>query len=243
MDRTKRAACGSPARLLAGGCDLSTPTAPPRASRMTPRTAPDAAGPQRRPTLATAATRLAKTLHQGVARLADDPVRRELDHRFFADVLGHDAGHARTQFVFEVHPRAGGEHSMWSLWTAPHRASRQGSPSRPKYDPKSYLTVRRVHGVRSVNASAASFARSLTFRLSPHVADASVSGATPAATLRHQSTALARPRWGESSPCVRITRNTRVREPRIRSRTCVSSWSIPRAGGGNFQGNTNAVRI
>ena len=27
-----------------------------------------------------------------------------------------------------------------------------------------------------------------------------------------------RPRWGESSPCVRITRNTRVRETRIRSR-------------------------
>ena len=41
--------------------------------------------------------------------------------------------------------------------------------------------------MRSVNASATSFARSLTFRLSPHVADASVSGATPAATLRHQS--------------------------------------------------------
>ena len=36
--------------------------------------------------------------------------------------------------------------------------------------------------MRSVNASAASFARSLTFRLSPHVADASVSGATPAAS-------------------------------------------------------------
>ena len=114
----------------------------------------------------------------------------------------------------------------------------QGSPSRPKYatvaylgrltkyDPKSYLTVRRVHGVRSVNASAASFARSLTFRLSPHVADASVSGATPAATLRHQSTALARPRWGESSPCVRLTRNTRVREPRIRSRIRSRAWTV-----------------
>ena len=31
---------------------------------------------------------------QGFAHLADDPVRRELDHRFFSEVLGHDAGHA-----------------------------------------------------------------------------------------------------------------------------------------------------
>ena len=31
---------------------------------------------------------------QSFARLADDPIRRELDHRFFAEVLGHDAGHA-----------------------------------------------------------------------------------------------------------------------------------------------------
>ena len=57
-----------------------------------------------------------------------------------------------------------------------------GVPVPSQIRTKSYLTVRRVHGVRSVNASAASFARSLTFRLSPHVADASVSGATPAAS-------------------------------------------------------------
>ena len=25
----------------------------------------------------------------------------------------------RTRFVFEVHPRAGGGHNMWNLWTAP----------------------------------------------------------------------------------------------------------------------------
>ena len=69
----------------------------------------------------------------------------------------------------------------------------------------SYLTVRRVHGVRSVNASAASFARSLTFRLSPHVADASVSGATPAASAlpvvqQHSS-------WPAAATCPRQPHN------------------------------------
>ena len=34
-----------------------------------------------------------KTL-QGFSRLADDPVRRELDHRLFADVFGHEANRA-----------------------------------------------------------------------------------------------------------------------------------------------------
>ena len=33
-------------------------------------------------------------------------------------------------------------------------------------------------------------------------------------------------RWGESSPCVRITRNTRVRETRIRSRIRSRAWTL-----------------
>ena len=35
-----------------------------------------------------------------------------------------------------------------------------------------------------------------------------------------------RPRWGESSPCARITRNTRVRETRIRSRIRSRAWTL-----------------
>ena len=35
-----------------------------------------------------------------------------------------------------------------------------------------------------------------------------------------------RPRWGESSPCARITRNTLVRETRIRSRIRGRAWTL-----------------
>ena len=196
------------------------PTAPPLASRMTPRTAPDAAGSHRRPTLATAATRLANhAAPPDTRRCAKaSPVWPTI--RSAANSI---TGSSRTSWVTtpDTHARSS------SLRSIPAPAGdticgiyrpRQGSPSRPKYDTISYLTVRRVHGVRSVNASAASFARSPHFQvIAPRGRRVSVrrharrDAASPA--HRPRQTAV-----GESSPCVRLTRNTRVRETRISTR-------------------------